>query len=400
MYRLRLPAQRALQGRPRRHFYATTTTVFTPLSSRTSNTHATVTPTIAITTLTTAEVKNDRCFSSTASQTRDETPLIVPPNLIFDPTSSFAPVIDNDINDNDNDYDDDNDNEDDIDKELDNEEEEYVDDDDDDESGAWTMPLTRTKFVIPLPDRLHVNVHSLVSSSQNTTVGTLPLHPNVFGHDDIRIDLITQAVNYIRAKRRGRRNGGAITKTISTVSGSTRKLRPQKGMGRARVGHGRPPHFRGGAKAHGPKGAIQNYGNIKLNKQMKRLALRHTLSQKLIEGNLLLLDHLYELPTHKTKELVQLLEPFQIGTKDGTTALILDHYYPQRQRDDTTDTDTTSTPTARSYRGVPVNFWVASANLYKLTVGNTHAANVYDILKHEKLVLTLSALEQLEARLK
>ena len=92
----------------------------------------------------------------------------------------------------------------------------------------------------------------------------------------------------------------------------------------ARAGHSRPPHWKGGAKAHGPRGSIQDYANCKLNKKTKRLALAHVLSQKLKEGNLILLNDL-SVPSHKTKELATILEQWNIGGRQGTTAYICDH---------------------------------------------------------------------------
>ena len=107
----------------------------------------------------------------------------------------------------------------------------------------------------PLPQRLYVQVYSFPPdnslSNTNDTVGTLYLNEMVFGRTPIRTDLIHRVVVYQRNKKRGLRNAGARTKTISEVSGSGKKMRPQKGSGKARCGHKRPPHWRGGAKAHG-----------------------------------------------------------------------------------------------------------------------------------------------------
>lgn len=61
------------------------------------------------------------------------------------------------------------------------------------------------------------------------------------------------------------------TKRIAEVSGSGRKVRPQKGGGIARAGHSRPPHWRGGAKAHGPR---RRDFSFKLNKKFVKLGLR------------------------------------------------------------------------------------------------------------------------------
>ena len=89
------------------------------------------------------------------------------------------------------------------------------------------------------------------NARSSIVVGTVNLPSEIFGKHPIRTDLIHRVVVYQRNKKRGKRNGGARTKTISEVSGSGKKMRQQKGTGMARCGHKRPPHWRGGAKAHG-----------------------------------------------------------------------------------------------------------------------------------------------------
>ena len=323
-----------------------------------------------------ARRQSPRSFSAVAPQhsSDDET---LPPNLTFDKRSSFAPkelqpfmVPPTELNDDDD---------------IDTEESGY-------ESGAETeeediavnFDDEGPRLVIPLPDRLKTDIHGVDGS----VTGSLWLEPSVFGADPIRVDLIKQSVDYIRNKIRGRRK--AKSKTISEVSGSGRKVRQQKGTGRARAGHSRPAHWRGGAKAHGPKNTV-DYGNVKMNKKAKRLAMVSTLSQKLKEGNLILIDNL-KLESHKTKELAKMLEDsYGIG-KDGSSALILDHYLESEdEEDDSYDA---------SYNGVPINLWVASGNIYKIKVASQRYANVYDILKKEKLIITLEALQQIEGRWK
>lgn len=262
--------------------------------------------------------------------------------------------------------------------------------DDDDDSDADEPDYTSLdvpSYVVPLPDRLKTNVHYGVDGSVS---GTLWLDSSVFGVDPIRIDLIKQSVDYIRNKIRGRRK--AKTKTIGEVSGSGRKVRQQKGTGKARAGHSRPAHWRGGAKAHGPRNAT-DYGNVKMNKKTKRLAMASTLSQKLKEGNLIVVDNLL-LDSHKTSPWASVLESaFNIGM-DGASALIVDHYHDSSPEVDTGDNF------HASHNGVPINLWVASGNIAKVKVVNQSFANVYDVMKKERLVITLSALEILEERLK
>ena len=257
----------------------------------------------------------------------------------------------------------------------------------------------RGRVVIPLPERLNANVHY---GKDGSLSGTIPLEESVFGIDPIRIDLMKQAVDYIRAKIRGRRKN--VTKTISQVSGSGRKVRQQKGTGSARAGHSRPNHWRGGAKAHGPKGSIQDYGKIQMTKKMRQLAMSSVFSQKLKEGNLILMDNLC-LDSHKTQPWANVLnEAFGIG-RTGTSALIVDHYFPAvtapiGAHEDGSSSGSSDKPEHGSYNGVPINLWVASSNIPKVKVVNPSFVNVYEVLKKEKLVMTMEALKIFEHRLK
>lgn len=265
--------------------------------------------------------------------------------------------------------------------------------------------LTEPTYAVPLPQRLHVPIYSLYpddndNDHKNTAdsleqLGTLHLSPSVFGMDPIRTDILHRVIVYQRNKKRGKRFP-AKSKTISEVSGSGKKMRPQKGGGTARAGHKRPAHWRGGAKAHGPKGKVQDY-TTKLNKKVRALGMRHALSQKLKEGNLVLVNDMTATMTtttasssdgrHKTNSLVRALRRFEIGGKTvdvGATALLVD------------DADKTKEETVS---GVDASLKLAGRNIFKVKLMNQLGANVHDIMKREKLVLSLSALEALEKRL-
>ena len=269
-------------------------------------------------------------------------------------------------------------------------EDDYTEEDDVTEKILYDLSTAqKPKFSIPLPHRLHVNVMDLKTSGP---IGTLHLSPQTFGLSPVRVDILHRVVVYQRNKKRGKRNAGARTKTISEVSGSGRKVRRQKGMGMARAGHSRPAHWRGGAKAHGPKGAIQDY-TTKLNKKVRKLGVRHALSQKLLEGNLVVLDHM-NLESHKTRRLEEMVARFGVG-KNMSSALFIDD-----AEDAVEDFNDGEKKQAGSvYGGLNVNFKVASGNLQKIKVLNQLGCNVYDMLKFEKLFLTLSAVRALEERL-
>lgn len=238
---------------------------------------------------------------------------------------------------------------------------------------------------VPLPQRLHVPILDLKTGEE---VGTFHLSDRTFGNDPVRVDILHRVVVWQRNKKRGKRNAGAITKTIHEVSGSGRKVRPQKGGGQARAGHSRPAHWRGGAKAHGPKGRVQDY-TTKLNKKVRKMGVRHALSQKLKEGNLIVTSDM-AMPTHKTGELDAMLGRLGIsgGEKGAANALFVDDASPSDYEDE-----------SKVYGGLDVNFKVASGNLQKVKILNQMGCNVYDMLKFRKLVLSLAAVRSLEERL-
>lgn len=363
-------------------------------------------------TVTTAEGGRfpQRNFSTTPSQLRgddgEEEPrqvLVMPPNLKLDSRSAASPfyglekitedlpVVEELPEGTENDDDDDDDST-----------EEYDYDDDEAEAEGVLYDLANARepvYAVPLPERLHVPILHLSTETPppSTTeptppeeIGTIHLSSDVFGCDPIRVDILHRCVVYQRNKKRGRRNGGARTKTISEVSGSGRKVRPQKGGGTARAGHSRPPHWRGGAKAHGPRGSVQNY-ETKLNKKVRRMAVKMALSQKLKEGNLILVDGFHNLGSFKTRVLAKALENIgDIGGRYGCTAYLVDH---------ATEDDNVEEGTVTSVNGIHVNLTVASKNQFKIKVTNQRFMNVYDILKYEKLVMSLSAFQAIEDRM-
>jgi len=342
----------------------------------------------------TTKIQRMSLSSMPTRSSNDDNVLVMPPNLKIDPRAVSSPFygldrveVDDDV---DNDVEDDEEEE--VERVLYRLEE-----------GSEELSLPRA---IPLPDRLTVPVYSFSERAKEDVeeeevvggleVGTFFLAADVFGMDPIRVDLLQRCVVYQRNKKRGKRNAGAITKTIGQVSGSGKKVRQQKGSGSARAGHSRPAHWRGGAKAHGPKGKIQDY-TTKLNKKVRKLALQHALSQKLLEGNLIVVDQM-SLDTHKTNVLAKTLQQLgDIGGKDGTTAYLLDDAQDNNADDD--DDDNSSTNEMTSIGGVNINVKVASGNLFQIKLDNQRMVNVYDILKHEKLVLSLNSITALEKRL-
>jgi large subunit ribosomal protein L4 len=193
--------------------------------------------------------------------------------------------------------------------------------------------------------------------------GTVELSDAVFGLDP-RADILQRMVRYQLARRR---SGTAHVKDRSEVNYTTAKMYRQKGTGRARHGSRRAPIFRGGGKAFGPKPRSHA---IELPKKVRALALKHALSSKAKSEMLVVLDKC-ELKDAKTKELKARFAKLGFGS-----VLIVDGAEVQDA------------------------FARAARNLPDVDVLPVQGINVYDILRHEKLVLTRAGLEALEARFK
>lgn len=202
-----------------------------------------------------------------------------------------------------------------------------------------------------------------VINLDNKAAGDIELAEEVFGLAP-RADLLQRMVKFQLA---GRRSGTHKTKDVSEVSGTGAKPFAQKGTGRARQGQKRAPHQRGGGVAHGP--VLRSHAHS-LTKKVRKLALKNALSAKLLEGKLVIVDELKAADT-KTKVMAS---KFKVLGWNST--LIIDG----------TEPDT--------------NFALSTRNIPRVDVLPGDGANVYDILRRDVLVLTKSAVESLEARLK
>src|ERR671927_181554 len=136
-----------------------------------------------------------------------------------------------------------------------------------------------------------------VRNLKNEEVGDLELSDAVFGAE-YNEALVHAAVKNYQANARA---GTVGTKTRGDVSGSGKKLWRQKGTGRARVASIRTPLWKGGGNVHGPQARDWSYN---LPKKMKRGALRSALSERVREGNLIVLDA-FTLDEPKTKGFLQ-----------------------------------------------------------------------------------------------
>lgn len=192
--------------------------------------------------------------------------------------------------------------------------------------------------------------------------GSIDLDDSIFGLEP-RADILHRCVVYQLAKRQ---QGTHKAKERNEVSGTSKKFGRQKGSGGARHGNRKAPLFRGGGKAHGPRPRSHA---ISLPKKVRRLALKHALSSKVADGSLIIIEEA-KVSDGKTKSVVDAFAKLNVEN-----ALIID-----AQVDESFD---------RAARNIP------GVDLLPVI-----GANVYDILRKKQLVLTKSAVEGLEARLK
>ena len=206
-------------------------------------------------------------------------------------------------------------------------------------------------------------VECVVLSLENKQVGKVNLSDDVFGID-VRRDLLQRTVKWQLARRQ---SGSHKVKERGEVKGTTAKMYRQKGTGKARHGARRVSQFVGGGVTFGPMVRSHAHG---LPKKVRRLALKCALSSKQIEGKLIILDKAV-LKNPKTKVLATC-----VGDFGWQSALVVDG----------SDIDD--------------NFQRAAENLGYIDVLPSQGINVYDILRRDVLVLTRSALDALEERLK
>lgn len=202
-----------------------------------------------------------------------------------------------------------------------------------------------------------------VVSLDNKEKGDVELDKSIYGLE-VDIDLIHRVVEWQRAASR---SGNHKTKGISEISGTTKKPFKQKGTGRARQGSLRSPHMRGGAVIFGPVVRSHAYD---MPKKVRKLAMKMALSQKLSENKFVIVDDL-KITSHKTKDL---------STKISKIF-----------------------PSSALFVGIDVekdqNFLRAYRNLKDVDALPVEGLNVYDVLRHDYLVLVKSSLESISKKL-
>ncbi len=168
----------------------------------------------------------------------------------------------------------------------------------------------------------------------------------------------------VKQYRANHRQGTHSSKERSQLSGSTRKLKRQKGTGTARLGDIKSPILRGGARAFGPH--PRNY-SFKLNKKVKRLARKSALTYKVKDNEIMVWeDFKFEAP--KTKQYLDILKKFELEGKK--TLLVL----PEAD----------------------YNISKSASNIQKAKVTTAYKVNTYEILDANKVIFVESAVKELE----
>ena len=199
-----------------------------------------------------------------------------------------------------------------------------------------------------------------VLNLDNKASGEIELKDDIFGLEP-RADLIQRVVVWQLAKRRA---GTHKILTRAEVNRTKKKTGPQKGSGGARHGARSAPLYVGGAKAMGP---VNHSHEFDLPKKVKALGLRHALSSKAKDGNIVVIDEAKSKEA-KTGDLAK-----RFGKMGLTSALVVDGEFDK-------------------------NFHLSARNLSHVSLLPASGINVYDIMRSEKLVLTKAALQAIEER--
>ena len=190
------------------------------------------------------------------------------------------------------------------------------------------------------------------------------LNDQIFGIEPSDHAIYLDVKQYMANQRQGTHK----SKERGDVSGSTRKIKRQKGTGTARAGSIKSPVFRGGGTIFGPR--PRNYG-FKLNKKVKLLARKSALSYKASENGILVLED-FNLEAPKTKEMVTIMSNLQIADKKSLFVLPVENN----------------------------NIYLSSRNLQDISVVTASELNTYQILNAKTIVLLESSVNKIEEAFK
>ncbi len=200
--------------------------------------------------------------------------------------------------------------------------------------------------------------HVLVYDMNGNQTGEMELNDAIFACEINEYVVHAAVKQYLANQRQGTKG----TKTRAEVRGGGRKPWRQKGTGRARQGSIRSPQWKGGGVVFAPK--ARDY-SIKLNKKVKRLALKSVLSDKLNENKIIVLESL-KIDSIKTKEMKKVLDNFKFSK-----ALVC-------------------------IENPDKNVILSARNLPNVKTAQVNTINVYDILKHDTFFVTKEAVNKIQ----
>lgn len=187
------------------------------------------------------------------------------------------------------------------------------------------------------------------------------LNDSIFGIEPNDHAIYLDTKQYLANQRQGTHK----SKERGEITGSTRKIKRQKGTGTARAGSIKNPLFRGGGRVFGPK--PRDY-SFKLNKKVKQLARKSALSYKASSNNIIVLED-FTLEAPKTKEMIKLGANLNLSRKNSVFVL------PEQNK----------------------NIYLSSRNLQGFEIVTAGELNTYKIMKASTLVLVESAIDVLQA---
>lgn len=189
--------------------------------------------------------------------------------------------------------------------------------------------------------------------------GKIELPDEVFAIEPNEHAMHMSVVTYLQHQRQGTRK----TKTRAEVSGGGKKPWKQKGRGTARSGSSRSPVWVGGGTVHGPKPGIRE---IKITKNLSRLARKSAYSTRVQEQNLMVVDD-FSFTEAKTRNFVQVLKSLKLNT-EKTLVLMPEHNEVMR---------------------------LSTRNIANLTATPADLVSTYDILSHKKLLVFKSSIDKI-----
>jgi len=200
----------------------------------------------------------------------------------------------------------------------------------------------------------------VINKAGQETGRTVTLDDQIFGIEPNDHAIYLDVKQILANKRQGTHS----SKERAEVSGSTRKIKKQKGTGTARAGSIKSPVFRGGGRVFGPR--PRNY-DFKLNKKVKSLARKSALSYKALEEAILVIED-FSFETPKTSEMVQISNNLKINDKKSLFVL------PEENK----------------------NIYLSSRNLQAVSVITASELNTYQILNAKKVVVLESSVSKIE----